>query len=124
MTGARAPLHAAYAVEMSAMHLRAAKLARLSEVAWPGGNPVIEVPGEVPTDPTMTVFPVEVTVWPAQAPKLLAEPMEIAALLETNRSTMVRVLGCILCKIVVSGWLWKDVGNFTRTEKRRGNFCW
>jgi hypothetical protein len=40
----------------------------------PGGNPVIEVPGETPTFPVTTVGPVLVTADPASTPKLAAVP--------------------------------------------------
>ncbi len=95
-------LHALYAVEMSAMQLKAATLPALREVATPGGKPVMEVPGEVPTEPMMTVLPVEVTVWPPQAPKSLAEPMvmAMASLIKVSRSTAARVLGYIFYSCV------------------------
>lgn len=94
----------------------------LREVATPGGKPVIEVPGEVPTEPTMTVLPVEVTVWPPQAPKFLAEPMLMAraALVEANRSTAARVLGYI-SNLCVCAWVTED-GCSTKNERSRGRF--
>ena len=50
-------------------------------VHTPGGKPVIEMPGQVPQSPVMTVLPELVMVVPAIAPNFAATPNETASVM-------------------------------------------
>src|SRR5580700_1026200 len=71
------PARALYAVVRSICAWLAAAFLLLmvpGGVTLPGGKPVIEVPGETPTSPSMTLKPVLVTAEPASTAKGVALP--------------------------------------------------
>ena len=69
------PLALLYAERQAASAAQAAfPPADVAPVHTPGGKPVIEVPGQVPQSPVMTVLPVLVRVVAAIAPYVLAAP--------------------------------------------------
>lgn len=74
------PFALLYAVRQAASALHAAvPPADVVPVHFPGGKPVMAVPGQVPQSPVMTVSPVLVRVEAAIAPKVLASPITTGA---------------------------------------------
>ena len=74
------PFALLYAVRQAASALHAAvPPADVIPVHFPGGKPVIAVPGQVPQSPVMTVGPVLVRVVAAIAPNALASPITTGA---------------------------------------------
>src|ERR1017187_8965236 len=69
-----------YAVRASACaHIASASPACIVPFTIPGGNPVIERPGQTPKSPLMTLGPVLVTVEAPRTPKLAAVPKMVSA---------------------------------------------